>query len=74
MEPTNIECNLRCPEDGQEVTVSIDCHENGKCCVTRCSHFGENSVTCAQECLDSVTKGTHWDSPNCGCSEAATLE
>ena len=66
MEPTNIECTLRCPKHGEEVRVAIDCCSDGGCSITRCSHFGEQDVSCSQQCLEGVTHGTHWDAP-CSC-------
>ena len=61
MEPTKTEYNLRCPEDGQKVQVLIQSFPDGGSCVTRCTHFGEQTVTCAQQCLEGVTRGTHWE-------------
>jgi hypothetical protein len=68
MEPTEIEYKLTCPEDGQQVTVRIDCCEDGYCSVSKCTHFQDKEVTCGQQCLESVTHGTHWDASCSGCA------
>lgn len=58
MNPTQIECNLACPEDGQQVTVMIDFLEDGRRSVSNCTQFGDRPVTCAQQCLASATQET----------------